>query len=106
VLALTWLGFLIFACQRVLGTEYMLTNKRLYCRRGFGHPGLAGVDLANFLEVCVKQTTLERWLRAGRIVLSTGGVKGTASVLAGVADPDRVVALFRKQLREVHPVRG
>ncbi|CAN5582030.1 hypothetical protein BH10PLA2_BH10PLA2_31840 [soil metagenome] len=106
VLALTWLVFLIFACQRVLGTEYMLTNKRLYCRRGFGHPGLAGVDLVNFLDVRVKQNGLERLLRAGRIVLSTGGASGSASVLAGVADPERVVALFRKQLREAHPARG
>ena len=102
VLALTWLVLLALACQRVLGTEYMLTNKRLYCRRGFGHPGRAGVDLSSFLEVRVKQSSLERLLRAGRIVLSKGGAEGSACVLSGVPDPERVAALFRKQLREIH----
>ena len=106
VLALTWLVLLGLACQRVLGTEYMLTNKRLYCRRGFGHPGLSGVDLVNFLDVRVKQSRLERLLRTGRIVLSTGGVNASACVLAGVPDPERVASLFRKQLREAHPPRG
>ncbi len=102
VLALTWLILLALACQRVLGTEYMLTNKRLYCRRGFGHPGLAGVDLSNFLDVRVRQSSLERLLRAGRIVLSTGGAESSAWILAGVPDPERVASLFRKQLREIH----
>jgi hypothetical protein len=98
LLTITWVILLSLACHRVLGTEYMLTNKRLYCRRGFGHPGLAGVDLVHFLDVRVKQSGLERLLRAGRIVLSTGGPKGSSCVLSGVPDPQRVAALFRKQL--------
>jgi hypothetical protein len=102
VLLLTWLGLLGLACYRVLGTEYMLTNKNLYCRRGFGHPGLAGVNLAEFLDVRVKQSGLEKLLRAGRIILTRGGIDGSAHVLAGVPDPERVAGLFRRQLREVH----
>jgi hypothetical protein len=105
LLLLGWFLLLGFACYRVLGTEYMLTNKRLYCRRGFGHPGLEGVDLAKVLDVRVTQSQLERWLRAGRINLSVATGAGKPCVLAGISDPERVATIFRKQIRGAHPVK-
>ncbi len=102
VLLLSWLLLLGLACFWVLGTEYMLTNKRLYCRRGFGHPGLPGIELVHFLDVRVQQSRLERWLRAGRLYLSVAKHSGPPCVLHGVADPERVAAIFRKHIREAH----
>ncbi len=102
VLLLGWLLLLGFACFWVLGTEYMLTNKRLYCRRGFGHPGLPGTELVHFLDVRVQQSRLERWLRSGRLLLSVAVGSGPPCVLHGVADPERVAAIFRKHIREAH----
>jgi hypothetical protein len=105
LILLGWIILLGFAGYRVLGTEYMLTNKRLYCRRGFGHPGREGVDLTSFLDVRVAQSSLERWLRAGRISLSVALATGTPCVLYGVPDPERVANMIRKQIRAAHPVR-
>ena len=100
-----WILLLGFAGYRVLGTEYMLTNKRLYCRRGFGHPGQDGIDLTSFLDVRVTQSSLERWLRAGRISLSVALASGAPCVLYGVPDPERVASTIRKQIRAAHPVK-
>ena len=105
IILLGWILLLGFAGYRVLGTEYMLTNKRLYCRRGFGHPGQEGVDLTSFLDVRVSQSSLERLLRAGRISLSVALATGAPCVLYGVPDPERVATTIRKQIRAAHPVR-
>jgi Bacterial PH domain len=94
-----WIVLLGFACFWVLGTEYMLTNKRLYCRRGFGHPGSSGIELVHFRDVRVQQSRLERWLRAGRIILTVANGLGAPCVLAGVPDPERVANIFRKHIR-------
>jgi hypothetical protein len=99
ILAVGWLVLLGIACWRVLGTEYMLTNKRLYCRRGFGHPGLPPVDLGNLCDVRVQQAGLERWLGVGSIFLPIRGQTDLSCKLGGITDPERVAGIFRKQLR-------
>jgi hypothetical protein len=102
VLLLGWLVLLGTACFRVVGTEYMLTNKRLYCRRGFRHPGLPPIELTDCLDVTVIQSRLERWLRAGRVTLSLAKGKKRRCVLAGIPDPERVAGIFRKHIREAN----
>lgn len=100
ILLLGWLVLLGTTCYRVLGTEYMLTNKRLYYRRGFSHPGPPPIELDQCLEVRVHQTRLERWLRAGRVSLRLGKGKRARCVLAGLPDPERVASIFRKHIRQ------
>lgn len=101
IVVVGWVILLGLACYRVLGTEFMLTNKRLYCRRGFGHPGLSGIDLHNFLEVRVQQSALARFLGAGNIILTMKREVGLSCKLAEISDPERVASLIRKQLRAI-----
>jgi Bacterial PH domain len=100
-----WVLLFGIACYRVLGTEYMLTNKQLYCRRGFGHPGSPALELGSFLDVRVQQSQLQRWIRAGSLILTVANGKGAPCKLSGVPDPERVATIFRKHIREAHSRR-
>jgi hypothetical protein len=102
ILLLGWIILLGIACFRVLGTEYMLTNKRFYYRRGFRQPGPPPIELADCLDVKVHQSRVERWLRAGRVSLSLAKGKKARCVLAGLPDPERVAGIIRKHVREVN----
>ena len=106
IVGVGWVVLLGLACYRVLGTEFMLTNKRLYCRRGFGHPGQSAIDLQNFLEVRVQQSSLERLLGAGNIILSLKHEGGLSCKLPEISEPERVASLFRKQLRAMQKPEG
>jgi hypothetical protein len=100
VLLLGWLILLGTACFRVLGTEYLLTNKRLYLRRGFGHPGLPPIELDRCQDVKIFQSRLERWLRTGRVTLTFGKGRKGRCVLPGIQDPERVASILRRHIRE------
>lgn len=104
ILLLGWLILLGTACFRVLGKEYMLTNKRLYYRRGFSHPGPPPIELVDCLDVKVQQSRIERWLRVGRVSLSLANGRRSRCVFAGIPDPERVAGIFRKHIREAHTV--
>ena len=108
-----WILLLGFAGYRVLGTEYMLTNKRFYCRRGFGHPGREGVDLTSFLDVRVTQSSLERWLRRSNLSIGGFGLRqslrtfrGSRSRTGGRHDPETDSSGPSCKALATHPMRN
>jgi hypothetical protein len=86
---------------RIVTINYRLTSHRLYCERGFHHPGSPGIELASISDVVVEQSALERFLRVGRIRIVAENNPALPLVLEGVWDPEHVAKEVRKRLPTV-----
>src|SRR5260370_16961610 len=61
-----WLFQLIRWGYRIVGINYRLTNRRLFCQRGFYTP-IAAIDLASITTVRIERDALEGYLKVGRL---------------------------------------
>jgi membrane protein YdbS with pleckstrin-like domain len=83
---------------RMLAVNYRLTTRRLFCERGFHHPGSPGLELSEVVHVAVERGPLERLLRVGRIRVVTHGDPERQLVLEGVHDPEHIASEIRKHV--------
>jgi hypothetical protein len=99
ILLLSWLFLCRHIVRNSLACEYHLTNRRLFYRRGFGHPGRPPLTLTTFSDARAERTRFERWSGVGRVVL-LGANGARICTLVGLVDPEHVAGLIRKQIRK------
>jgi membrane protein YdbS with pleckstrin-like domain len=87
-----WLFQLVRWLYRIIGCNYRLTTRRLFCGRGFLYPATAPVDLRDVQGVAVKQLAWERWLGIGRVYVQAK----EAVMLEGVHQPERIAERIRQ----------
>lgn len=97
-IVLCWWGY------RMAAYSYRLTTRRLFHGRGF-HRAPAVADLTSIVEVRMERSTVERWLRIGRLRVLRGPA-GPPLVLDGVLHPEHVAHLIVRQIKEARAAVG
>jgi hypothetical protein len=81
-----------------VGINYRLTNRRLFCQRGFYTP-IAAIDLASITTVRIERDALEGYLKVGRLRIVPVESKPPL-LLEGVYNPDQIAALIMNQVKQ------
>jgi hypothetical protein len=97
LLGLLWVYHIIRWVYHVTALNYRLTTKRLFCERGFRHPGKPGAELKSIAQVVVEAGRMERWLDVGRIRLFVHG-HDSPLVLEGVRHPFHVAKQIQRRI--------
>ncbi len=93
-----WLFQLIRWSYRIVGINYRLTNRRLFCQRGFYTP-IAAIDLASIATVRIERDALEGYLKVGRLRIVPVDNSRPPMLLEGVYNPDQIAALIMNQVK-------
>ena len=87
----------LFAIMIVVGfvkrmaTTYMVTNQRLYIRRGILSKAEQQTRIDRVQNVNTEQSVIDRLLRVGAVDFDTAGTDDSDFTFAGVSSPSRVV---------------
>jgi membrane protein YdbS with pleckstrin-like domain len=96
----------LFAIMIVVGfvkrmaTTYMVTNQRLYIRRGILSKAEQQTRIDRVQNVNTNQTLLQRMLSVGTVDFDTAGTDDSEFRFVGIADPGSVVHFVDKAQRE------
>jgi uncharacterized membrane protein YdbT with pleckstrin-like domain len=99
-------GVVLFALMlavgfvRRMGTTYMVTNQRLYIRRGLLSKAEQQTRIDRVQNVNTKQSLLQRVLSVGTVDFDTAGTDDSEFRFDGIAAPGRVVAAVDRAQRE------
>ena len=91
-------GVVLFVIMIVVGfvrrmaTTYMITNQRLYIRRGILSKAEQQTRIDRVQNVNTNQTLLQRMLFVGTVDFDTAGTDDSEFRFVGIAAPDEVVA--------------
>jgi uncharacterized membrane protein YdbT with pleckstrin-like domain len=85
---------------RRIGTTYMVSNQRLYIRRGILSKRVQQTRIDRVQNVNTDQSILERILRFGTVDFDTAGTDGSDFRFVGIGSPDDVVAAVDRAQRE------
>src|SRR5207245_5734364 len=85
--------------SRTVGLNYRLTNRRLFCQRGFYTP-IAAIDLASIATVRIERDALEGYLKVGRLRIVPVDNSKPPLLLEGVYNPDQIAALIMNQVTQ------
>jgi uncharacterized membrane protein YdbT with pleckstrin-like domain len=85
---------------RRMATTYMITNQRLYIRRGILAKAEQQTRIDRVQNVNTNQTFLQRVLSVGTVDFDTAGTDDSEFRFVGVADPGGVVRFVDKAQRE------
>jgi uncharacterized membrane protein YdbT with pleckstrin-like domain len=96
---LVLLGVLVGFIRR-MATVYMVTNQRLYIRRGILSKRVQQTRIDRVQNVNTDQSLFERILRVGRVDFDTAGTDDSDFVFVGISSPDRVVAAVDRAQRD------
>jgi uncharacterized membrane protein YdbT with pleckstrin-like domain len=83
-----------------MGTTYMVSNQRLYIRRGILAKHVQQTRIDRVQNVNTNQGLLERVMRFGTVDFDTAGTDDSDFRFVGIASPDRVVAAVDTAQRE------
>jgi uncharacterized membrane protein YdbT with pleckstrin-like domain len=99
-------GVVLFVVMLVVGfvrrmaTTYMVTNQRLYIRRGILSKAEQQTRIDRVQNVNTNQTLLQRVLSVGTVDFDTAGTDDSEFRFIGIADPGSVVQFVDKAQRE------
>jgi uncharacterized membrane protein YdbT with pleckstrin-like domain len=91
---------LVVGFVRRIGTTYMVSNQRLYIRRGILAKRVQQTRIDRVQNVNTDQSILERILRVGTVDFDTAGTDDSDFTFVGLANPGRVVAAVDRAQRE------
>jgi uncharacterized membrane protein YdbT with pleckstrin-like domain len=91
---------LIVGFVRRIGTTYMVSNQRLYIRRGILAKRVQQTRIDRVQNVNTDQSILQRILRFGTVDFDTAGTDGSDFRFVGIGSPDDVVAAVDTAQRE------
>jgi uncharacterized membrane protein YdbT with pleckstrin-like domain len=100
------IAVVLFAIMIVVGfvkrmaTTYMVTNQRLYIRRGILSKAEQQTRIDRVQNVNTNQTLLQRVLSVGTVDFDTAGTDDSEFRFVGIADPGSVVHFVDKAQRE------
>jgi uncharacterized membrane protein YdbT with pleckstrin-like domain len=97
---------LIVGFVRRIGTTYMVSNQRLYIRRGILSKRVQQTRIDRVQNVNTAQTLVQRILRCGTVDFDTAGTDSSDFRFIGIASPDRVVAAVDRAQREAALTAG
>jgi uncharacterized membrane protein YdbT with pleckstrin-like domain len=83
-----------------MATTYMVTNQRLYIRRGILSKAEQQTRIDRVQNVNTNQTLLQRVLSVGTVDFDTAGTDDSEFRFVGIADPGSVVHFVDKAQRE------
>jgi hypothetical protein len=95
-----WLFQLIRWAYRIIGINYRLTTKRLFCQRGFQTAASRMLDLTQIATVRVERLPLVHFLKVGRLRIVPVDDSQLPMVLESVPNPDHVAAAIMKQVKQ------
>ena len=85
---------------RRMATVYMVSNQRLYIRRGILSKRVQQTRIDRVQNVNTHQSLFDRILRVGKVDFDTAGTDDSDFVFAGISRPDRVVAAVDRAQRD------
>jgi uncharacterized membrane protein YdbT with pleckstrin-like domain len=81
-------------------TDYMVSNQRLYIRRGILAKRVQQTRVDRIQNVNTSQSVRERLLRVGTVDFDTAGTDDSDFSFVGISDPSRVAEAVDRALRE------
>lgn len=94
-----WLFQLVRWGYRIIGINYRLTTRRLFCQRGF-YTLITFIDLASIATVRIERDVLESYLKVGRLRIIPVNNDQPQMLLEGVYNPDQIAALIMNQVQK------
>jgi uncharacterized membrane protein YdbT with pleckstrin-like domain len=91
---------LVVGFVRRMATTYMVSNQRLYIRRGILAKRIQQTRIDRVQNVNTDQSLMERILRVGTVDFDTAGTDDSDFTFRGLANPSRVVAAVDRAQRE------
>jgi uncharacterized membrane protein YdbT with pleckstrin-like domain len=91
---------LVVGFVRRMATTYMVSNQRLYIRRGVLSKRVQQTRIDRVQNVNTDQSLLERVLRVGTVDFDTAGTDDSEFRFVGLGSPARVVAAVDRAQRE------
>ena len=91
---------LVVGFIRRMATTYMVSNQRLYIRRGILSKRIQQTRIDRVQNVNTDQSLMERILRVGTVDFDTAGTDDSDFTFVGLANPGRVVAAVDRAQRE------
>jgi uncharacterized membrane protein YdbT with pleckstrin-like domain len=85
---------------RRMATTYMVSNQRLYIRRGILSKRVQQTRIDRVQNVNTDQSLIERILRVGTVDFDTAGTDDSDFTFVGLSNPSRVVAAVDRAQRE------
>jgi uncharacterized membrane protein YdbT with pleckstrin-like domain len=85
---------------RRMATTYMVSNQRLYIRRGLLSKRIQQTRIDRVQNVNTDQSLMERILRVGKVDFDTAGTDDSDFTFIGLSNPSRVVAAVDRAQRE------
>jgi uncharacterized membrane protein YdbT with pleckstrin-like domain len=85
---------------RRMATTYMVSNQRLYIRRGILSKRIQQTRIDRVQNVNTDQSLIERILRVGKVDFDTAGTDDSDFTFIGLSNPSRVVAAVDRAQRE------
>lgn len=97
---------LLYGLIKRLATVYVVTNQRLYIRRGLLAKRVQQTRIDRVQNVNTDQSLLDRILRVGTVDFDTAGTDDSDFTFVGIAGPDEVVAAVDRAQREAASATG
>jgi uncharacterized membrane protein YdbT with pleckstrin-like domain len=97
--------FFIIAALRVISSEYLVTNKRIYVKYGIIRRTVFELKNEWITSYIVRQGLVGRILNFGDIVVSTPGYYSGVIVILGISDPMHLKTLLENILQEAKKVK-
>jgi uncharacterized membrane protein YdbT with pleckstrin-like domain len=83
-----------------MATTFMVSNQRLYIRRGILSKRVQQTRIDRVQNVNTNQRFIERILRVGTVDFDTAGTDDSDFTFVGLSNPSRVVAAVDRAQRE------
>jgi len=96
---------LVVGIIRRWATDYMVSNQRLYIRRGILAKHVQQTRVDRIQNVNTNQSIRERILRVGTVDFDTAGTEDSDFRFVGIANPARVAEAVDRALRDQAPAR-
>ena len=96
---------LVVGIVRRWSTDYMVSNQRLYIRRGILSKHVQQTRVDRVQNVNTNQSIRERVLRVGTVDFDTAGTDDSDFRFVGISNPVRVAESVDRALRDQAPAR-
>jgi hypothetical protein len=97
-----WLTQAIRWSYRYFGFNYRLTNRRLFCHRGFSYAPDDQLDLDRIARVVVQFNWWQRWLGVGQVMVFSDDPTAELMTLEGVYRPAQIAEQIRVRAKRAH----
>jgi hypothetical protein len=101
-----WSGRPVLAGMESFSVLYELTNQRLRIHKGIVGRRVDDLELVRIMDIRLEQDLINRAAKSGDLILSTSDADTPIVRLNNVHDPDKVLDLIRRAVREEQQRRG